>query len=233
MPKAYDAWTVLPHRPIEKLEPNLWRVEGDLPDGNGARVMTIAKLEGGGLVIHNAVALEEELMKELEAFGTPEVIVVPNGFHRLDAKVFKQRYPGAKVLCPAGARKKVEQVVPVDGTYDDAPKDANVRLYHLDGVKQHEGVMEVRSPSGTTIVLNDVVNNLPKMGGMFGFMLAPTGRVSVPRIFRWFFVKDRAAFSAGIEKLAATEGLRRVIVSHGAMLTDAPAKELRSSLEVL
>lgn len=230
MPKAYDTWTVLPHRSIEKLEPNLWRVEGDLPKGNGHRVMTLVKLDSGGLLVHNAVALEAELMKEIEAFGAPEILVVPNGFHRLDAKVFKERYPTVKVLCPAGARKKVAQVVAVDGTFDDGPRDGSARLFHLDGAKQHEGVLEVKSPSGITLVFNDAVNNLKKIGGMFGVMLSPTGRPAVPRIFRWFFVKDRAAFIAGIEKLASTPDLKRVIVSHGAMMTDQPAADLRMAV---
>jgi len=232
MPKAYETWTVLPHRPIEKLEPNLWRIEGDLPRGSGTRVMTLVKLSSGGLLVHNAIALEEDQMKEIEAFGPPEILVVPNGFHRLDAKVFKQRYPGVRVLCPAGARKKVAQVVAVDGTYDDGPNEDGVRLRHLDGAKQHEGIVVVKSPGGTTVVFNDFVNNLPKLGGMMGFMLAPTGRPSVPRIFRWFFVKDRAKLSAQIEGLAATPDLRRVIVSHGHMLTN-PAEELRTALTAL
>ena len=230
MPNANATWTVAAHRPIEKLEPNLWRVEGDLPGGNGTRVMTIARYRDGSLLIHNAIALEEELMKEIEAFGKPSVLVVPNGFHRLDARVFKDRYSGVRVFCPAGSRKKVEQVVKVDGSYADAPKDDDVSLSHLDGVKEHEGVLAVRSPAGTTLVLNDVVNNLPASGGVLGFMLSPTGRVAVPRIFRWFFVKDRAAFFAGIERLAATPKLARVIVSHGQMLLDAPGEALRSAL---
>ncbi|HTR53105.1 MAG TPA: hypothetical protein VMJ10_20560 [Kofleriaceae bacterium] len=229
MPKAYDTWTVLPHKPIEKLEPNLWRVEGSLPGGNGNRVMTLVKLASGGLLVHNAIALEEDQMKEIEAFGTPKILVVPNGFHRLDAKVFKERYPGVRVLCPAGARKKVAQVVAVDGSYDDAPSDANVRLFHLDGAKQHEGVVEVKSASGTTLVFNDVINNLPKLKGMMGVMLAPTGRPSVPRIFRWFFVKDKTKFTAMIEGLAAKPDLVRVIVSHGEMLAK-PAEGLRTAL---
>src|SRR5262249_40739050 len=140
MPKAFDSWQVFPHRPIEKLEPNLWRVEGDLPNGNGTRVMTLARMDDGGLVIHNAVALEDELMKEIEAFGTPSLLIAPNGFHRLDASVFKKRYPDAKVVCPAGSRKKVEQVVAVDASYATAPSDGSVRFYHLDGTKEAEGV---------------------------------------------------------------------------------------------
>jgi hypothetical protein len=230
MPKANDTWTVLPHRALEKLEPNLWRVEGDLPKNRGTRVMTIVKLASGGLVIHNAIALEEDAMKEIEAFGTPEILIVPNGFHRLDAKVFKDRYPKARVLCPASAKKKVEQVVPVDGSFDDGPKDDGLHMFHLDGAKQHEGVLEVKSPGGTTLVFNDAVNNLPKLGGVVGFAIGPTGRPSIPRVFRWFFVKDKKAFRAGMEKLAATPGLKRVIVSHGRVL-DQPVEQLRVAME--
>ena len=229
MPKAYDTWTVLPHRPLEKLEPNLWRVEGNLPSG-GTRVMTIVKLASGGLVIHNAIALEEDAMKELEAFGTPEILIVPNGFHRLDAKVFKQRYPQMKVLCPAQAKKKVEQVVAVDGTLDDGPKDDALRMYHLDGAKHHEGVLEVKSAGGTTLVFNDAVMNMPKLGGVIGFMLSPTGRPAVPRIFRWFFVKNKKTFIGAIEQLAATPNLRRVIMSHGKMFEDQPGESLKTAL---
>ena len=97
-------------------------------------------------------------------------------------------------------------------------------------MKDHEGVLEVHSPDGTTLVLNDVVNNLPPIGGMMGFMLSPTGRVCVPRIFRWFFVKDKSSFFAGIERLASTPKLERVIVSHGKMLVDSPEDALRSAL---
>ena len=231
MPKAHATWTVLPHRPLEKLEPNLWRVEGDLPGGHGRRVMTIVKLASGGLLIHNAIALEAELMAELEAFGKPEILLVPNGFHRLDAKVFKDRYPALRVLAPGGARKRVEQVVHVDGTYDDAPSDPGVRLAHLDGTKQHEGIVEVTSPSGTTLVFNDAVMNQPRLSGVLGFMLSPTGRPAVPRVFRWFFLKDRRAFTAHVERLAALPGLHRVIVSHGRML--ATGDELRGALSSL
>jgi hypothetical protein len=227
MPKAFDTWQVFPHRPIEKLEPNLWRVEGDLPAGNGNRVMTLARMDDGGLVIHNAIALEEDLMKEIESFGTPRVLVVPNGFHRLDAAVFKKRYPDLKVVCPGGARKKVEQVVAVDASYATAPSDHSVRLFHLDGTKELEGVMEVKSGESTTLVFNDAVNNLPKLGGLFGFMLSPTGKPAVPRIARWMMIKDKQAFRTHLEKLAATPSFRRMIVSHGAMMADAPGDTLR------
>lgn len=74
----------------------------------------------GGLVLFSVVALNETEMKRLESLGTPEVMVVPNGFHRSDAAVYKQRYPKLRVLCPASALKKVQDVVRVDATVEDS-----------------------------------------------------------------------------------------------------------------
>jgi hypothetical protein len=234
MAKPFDTWKVYPHKPIEKMGANLWRVEGDIPEANGTRVMTIAKRADGKLVVHNAIALEDDLMKEVDAFGEVAVIVVPNSFHRLDAGIFSKRYPNAKVVCPAGARPKVDPVAKVHATYDDAAvSDDDVRLEHLDGTNKGEGVMIVRSPDGDTVVLNDAINNLPKMGGFFGFLLAPTGRPSVPRIARWMMIKDKAQFRAHVERLAGRSGLKRVIVSHGAVMAEKPGDTLVSALTSL
>ena len=233
MPKAFDKWQVFPHRPLEKLEPNLWRVEGDLPGGNGTRVMTIAKLRDGGLVIHNGIALEPEAMAEIEGFGKPAFIVVPNGLHRLDSKVFKERYPSAKVVCPAGTKKKVAEVVPVDLTYAEMPKDDDVSFVYWDGSAEREAVMIVKSPGKTTLVVNDMIGNLPKLGGLWGFLLAPTGRPAVPRLVRWMLVKDKQALGGHLERLASEPQLARIIVSHGAVMSDQPADALRAARATL
>src|SRR5687767_7163258 len=117
MAKCFQEWKVLPHGPIEKLEDNLWRVEGSLPGGMPLkRVMTVARLRDGQLVIHNAIALGPAEMAELERFGKPAYLIVPNAYHRLDAKIWKDRYPQIAAGCPAGARAKVSEVVPVDFT---------------------------------------------------------------------------------------------------------------------
>jgi hypothetical protein len=228
MTKPFETWTVVPHRPLEKLESNLWRVEGDLPGGNGSRVMTIVKLASGGLVIHNGIALEDAQMKEIEAFGKPEILVVPSGYHRLDSKVFKKRYPDVKVVAPGGAKSKVEQVVKVDGAYDGKIDDT-VTLRHLNGLKDAEGIVEIKHDGKTTLVFNDCVNNLPKLSGLFGFLLSPTGMPAVPRITRWFMMKDGKAFRADLEKLGETPGLARVIVSHGKPMTDDPGGILKTA----
>jgi hypothetical protein len=82
MAKVFQTWTTLEHEPIQKHGDNLWSVSGRMPNPSIRRRMTVAKLANGGLVIHNAIALDDASMKELEAFGEPAYLVVPNGFYR-------------------------------------------------------------------------------------------------------------------------------------------------------
>jgi hypothetical protein len=232
MARAHDRWTVLPHGPLEKLTGNLWRVEGSLPDMPLKRVLTIARMNDGRLLIHNAIALEEAAMAEIERWGTPAFLIVPNGWHRLDARVFKDRYPDLVVLCPRGAARKVARVVAVDGSYNDFEGDEAVTLSHLVGVKESEGVLEVHSDDGVSLVFNDVIFNLPHMPGLFGLvyrLLGSTGGPKVTRIGRLLMIKDRRAFVDHLLWLSQTPDLRRVIVSHGAMESADPAGMLRAA----
>ncbi len=219
---CFTTWTVLPHDPIEKLSENLWCVEGTMPSGKFKRRMSVARMADGALLVHNAIALEPNEMQELEAFGRPSYIVVPNGFHRQDARIWKDRYPAAKVVAPRCSAKKVAQIVPVDLTYAEAPSDPSVTLSHFDGCKEREGFLEVRSPEGTTLVINDIVCNLPKLGGLMGYFMGPTGQPSVPRFTRWFVAQSGSALGEHVGRLAGTPGLKRLVFSHGKTIeTDA------------
>jgi hypothetical protein len=232
MPKAFETWTVVDHQPIEKLADNLWRVSGTMPGGKIQRQMVMARMGDGRVVIHNAVAMREEEMRELEAWGTPSVLFVPNGFHRMDAAIWKQRYPKALVTAPIGARKRVAKVVPVDVTSESAPGDDTVKIIPLDGLPG-ESVLEVRSGDEVSLVFCDAVLNMPPQGRALGLMLSPTGRLSVPRYMRWLFLKDKKAFAAHLERLAATPGLTRILVGHGTPVTDDPAGKLQAAARQL
>lgn len=214
---ADDDWKVLPHDPIEKLADNLWRVRGKLPNMSLRRVMTVVRLSDGRLVIHSAIALEDAAMRELEAFGTPAFLVVPNRFHRLDAARYKRRYPSLRVLCPAGARKHVEQVVPVDG--DDLElADPAVKVERLAGIRDYEHVMIVRSSDGVTVVFCDAVFNMGKprdfAGKLAAALMNNAGAPKVSRLFRLVGVKDKRALRGELERFAALPDLARVIVAH-------------------
>ena len=229
MAKAFDEWKVLPHGPIERLAENLWRVEGSLPRMSLKRVMTVARRADGRLVVHAAIALEESAIREIEAWGPPAFLLVPNGFHRLDARAYKKRYPDIRVLAPSGSRRKVEEVMPIDGTYDDFPPDEAVRLERLAGIRDAEGALIVRSADGVTVVLNDLVFNMDRKRDPLGFLFttllgsAPGPRIS--RLVRLLMVRDRPALRADLERLAATPGLTRLVVSHEKVASGAAASE--------
>jgi hypothetical protein len=219
-PMSNNGWKVLSHGPIEKLAENLWRVEGSLPGMSLRRVMTIARRADGRLVVHSAIALEEMAMKEIEALGKLSFLLVPNAFHRLDAPAFKKRYPELVVLTPKGARAKVAAKVAVDGTYEDFPPDQAVRLETLRGVKDGEGAMFVRSNDGETIVLNDVIFNMPKkpsdpLGWFFTTIMGSAPGPRTSRLFKLVAVNDKDALREDLMRLADTPDLVRVIVAHG------------------
>ena len=169
MAKAHTEWKVLKHGPLERLAENVWWVEGSLPGMSLKRTMTIVRLPDGKLVIHNGIALEPAAMAQIEAWGTPAYLLVPNGGHRLDAPAYKKRYEALRVFTPKSARAKVEEVIAVDGSYEDFPANDTVRLQTLHGVGDAEGAMIVQSSDGTTVVLNDVVFNMDRKRDPLGF----------------------------------------------------------------
>ena len=233
MPKPFATWTVKPHKPIAKLEPNLWLVEGQLD--NIRRHMVLVRLGDGRLVIWNGIALDEPEMKELESFGTPAFLVVPNGLHRMDARIYKQRYPGLTVIAPPGARQKIEQVVAVDRT-DGNLGDPSVTIAFPACTAERDTTMLVTHPGGgVTLVLNDLVMNMRHGKGFQGFMFKLMGFTAdtpnVPLPTRMLLIKDKPALKTLLQQLAATPALKRVIVSHGDMLESGAADGLRQAIQ--
>lgn len=229
MAKCFTSWTVLPHDPIEKHSDGLWSVSGKMPGGNQRR-MSVARRSDGGLVIHNPIALAEAEMKELEAFGTPAYLVVPNAFHRQDSLIYKQRYPKLSVLCPQAARKKVSQIVDVAGNLDEMPKDEAVEIFHLRGMKEREGAIRVRQGGQTGLIFNDTLLNVPAEGGLKGYFLAPTGRLGVPRFTRWFLMKSGQELKEHLQELVSSPGLSHVVPGHGTVIASSAKDALGEAL---
>lgn len=231
MAKQSDAWKVLAHEPLLKLADNLLWVKGAIPGMSLKRTMLVVRLNDGQLLIHNGIALEESAMTELESFGTPAYLIVPNGGHRLDAPAYKKRYPSLRVFAPKGSRERVQQVVNVDGVYEDFPSNDVARLETLRGVDEAEGALIVHSNDGVSVVLNDCMFNMDTKKDILGYLFttvlgsAPGPRVS--RLAKLIYVKDKKALRADFERLAEIPNLVRVIVAHEKV---ASGPEARASL---
>ncbi|NML06111.1 hypothetical protein [Sphingomonas sp. G-3-2-10] len=238
MPTTLAQWEVQPHDQLVEAGDGILTVAGEIrmPLGNFPRRMTVVRLRGGRTAIWSAIALGEPQMKRIEAMGEPSFLIVPGDHHRLDAKIWKMRYPQAKVIAPPGARKMVEEAVPVDAT-SDILDDPEVRFCIVPGMGQHEAFLHVHRADGVTLILNDIIGNVAHphgiganvMGRVFGFGV--TGP-QVPRPVR-HGLEDKALVAARFRAWAAEPELRRIIVSHGDVLDDYPGDVLLKLAERL
>lgn len=227
MPKIHDHWTVLPHGPLREIDDGILTVAGDIPMplGNFPRRMTVVRLARKRTAIFSAIALPEPQMQRIEEMGKPAFLIVPNPAHRLDAKIWKARYPQIKVLTPPGARRDVEEVVPVDLT-EDKLGDSAVDFVVVAGTKQRESALVVRRPGGTTLIVNDIIGNVRHphglgaklMARLFGFGV---NGPRVPRPVRRQFAPKPLARQ--LRDWAALPDLKRIIVSHGDPIGNDPA----------
>jgi len=238
MPKPFQAWTVLPHGKLTKVDDDLLTVTGMLhmPLGDYPRRMTVVRLSDGRLVVYSAIALDEREMNALETYGVPTFLIVPGDIHRLDAKIWKDRYPDLTVIAPAGARPKVEDIVHVDATEIDFG-DPFVRFIAIPGTDGHEAALLIQRPDATTLVVNDLIWNLEDRPGFRGWIMKIAGFTGttphIPPLIGLRLVKDRPALSAQLEAWSRVEAPDRIIVSHGEIVTNAPRALLHRLAESL
>ena len=137
-------------------------------------------------------------MAAISALGDLTILIVPNGWHRADAGVYKARFPHMLVTCPPGAMDAVSEVVDVDFPASELPSrfgDEAVRAYPLpgwnaEGAPAQELVYEFRARGRTAFVVADMLFNLPPASGTIARVLgscnAGDGVPVVSRLSRWF-----------------------------------------------
>jgi len=232
MTKPYQHWKVLPHGKLSEIDDDMLTVTGPIrmPLGSFPRRMTVVRLRDSRLVVWSAIALDEKEMARLEAFGRPAFLIVPNDHHRLDARAWKERYPQLQVVAPKGSRAKVEKAVPVDTTAPDFG-DPNVEFMTVPGTRDREAALMVRTPNGTTLVLNDLVGNIRDASRIGRWLLGLAGfagkSARIPRVVKVNRVKDANALRTQLLRWAETASLKPILVSHGEPIEADPRQTLR------
>jgi hypothetical protein len=231
MPGFHESWTVLPHGPLTEIDDGILTVTGQIhmPLVDLQRRMTVVRLSDGSTIIYSAIALNDAGMRRLEAFGAPRYLVVPGDAHRLDVKIYKQRYPQLRVVTPPGAFKRVEKAVKIDATDIDFG-DPDVAWHVVAGAGGHEAALLVRRKSGTTLILSDLIGNLRRKGGFEGWMLHVMGfgddQPTVPLVEKVLMVENKEQLRQQFFDWAAIPDLKRIIMSHGEPIENDPKAAL-------
>lgn len=231
-------WIVTRHDPIEKIDDNLWAVNGDVPGFPPAarfpRRMQIVKLSDGRLVFHNAVPLDDAALAEVRAWGKPAILIVPHHLHAMDAHAFQAKLALSAFTAKVAA-EQVKAIVDVDGTLEDLPKDPALRVEPLAGTRFGEAAYVVQSGPRRSLIFCDAIMNARHGGGFAGLVFRLLGFTgSEPRVafgYKLRAVSDKAALRRDLLRLADTPGLARVVPSHGEIISNDPAGALRRAAE--
>lgn len=199
--------------------------------------MTIARTADGSLAIHSAVACDDATMAAIDRLGPVGTVIVPSGYHRLDAPGFKARYPEARVVAMPASRARVAARVAVDGDLGLLPTGGSLGFEPLAGLPK-EAVLIHRAPDGgETLIFNDAFMNLPdRLPGAKGLVVKLIGSTGGPKVTwtaRVALVEDKRAYAAHLRALAARPGLVRIIPGHGAVITDGAGPKLAGAADRL
>ena len=215
---------ILPHGLLKEIAPNVWILEGKLPHSSLPRVMTILRVSKDQLVIHSAIAVEDEILDGIRRIGKPTHLIVPNSMHRLDAAFYKEKFPDIKVVCPLSAVEKVSKEVKVDGTCEEEFQGGALNALSIPGIKNIELAYEFQLPDGkSALVINDIIVNVKKLSGFSGWLLEKMGRIGkfrTPPVQKLLFIDDKEALREWYQKLALRNNIKVVTLAHGNAVTE-------------
>ena len=195
-------------------------------------------------------------MNKIDRLGRVRFIVVPSSMHRLDAAVYKRRYPGATVMCPRKILEAVGQKVRVDAVVEDLTEMLAMRgvsFVYPEGVENGELAYKLAIDSssfaessqgneGIALVFCDLLFNLDNSAGFMGWifkLLGSTGFFGMTLIGKLFVLKDKEKFKFFLSKFISDqyqEGGKKVqaiCVCHGKSITKNCGEALQSAIDRL
>jgi len=224
---------------IEYIKDQIWILEYPIRFA-GLNVfgrMTIVKLDGGDLLIHDPCEFSDLVMREIDAIGEVKYIVAPGSYHHLFVTDFQQKYPNAETfICPGLERKRPD--IKFEWILGNKPDHRWANIFDLvviQGTKYMWEVAFFHKPS-KTLILVDLLENF---GDDFKHPTSLLLRFWWKVVYRmWNNPKAAPEYQMGWgKKDIVKEGLnkilswkaKRVILAHGELIESDVSNVLGSA----
>ena len=192
--------------------------------------MTVVRLPDGGLWLHSPVKLDEATRAAVDALGPVRFLVAPNVMHHVHLGAWAAAYPGAKVVAPAGLRRKRPELR-LDAELGDTPEPGYAAVFSqqwMRGMPKLDEFAFLHRPSRTLLV-TDLVFNIRESSSWLTrtyLKLCRTYGKLAPTLLLKSMVKDRPALRASLDTVLGWD-FERVVVCHGEVLERGGREALR------
>jgi hypothetical protein len=222
---------------LKPIAENVWGLETELTMPGGLKLpsrATVVRREGGGLLIHSPLPIDDAAAKEIDALGEVTALVAPNVVHWMHVRAALERYPRARVFGAAGLEKKLTAKSGV--TFEPLPLSGSLegdelRVERIEGAPSMNEHVLLHTPSRTLIV-SDLMFNVHGCSS-FGMRLVlrvmgAYRKTAQSRMWR-FLVKDRALAARSASTVLDWD-FERVVVAHGEVVEDDARERARRAL---
>jgi hypothetical protein len=198
--------------------------------------MTVVRLPERGLWIHSPVRIDAAARAAVDALGPVRFLVAPNLMHHLFLKDWAAAYPEARVVAPAGLRRK-QPGLRIDVELTDTPDAGYAAVFtqHLmRGVPWLDEFIFLHRPS-RTLLLTDMAFHIRESSSWltrtYLRLCGAYGRLA-PTVLLRAMVKDRAALRASMDTVLGWD-FERVVVCHGEVIEHGGREALASGFRWL
>lgn len=180
--------------------------------------MTIIRLDSGDLVLHSPVLLDNILIDELNEIGAVKYIVAPNKFHHIHMGEYLSNYPEAEVWAAPGLSKKRGDINFHGelGAVTPSQWGGEIECRLFEGVPFLNEVVFYH-PASRTAIFTDLIFNFSDDENVgvkiFAWLDGVYGRADVPRLIRWFMLRDKEKAKDSAQKILSWD-FDRVSLAH-------------------
>jgi hypothetical protein len=187
--------------------------------------MTLVPLGDGGLLVYSPTWLGRDTFEQVEAIGTPRVLLAPNHYHHMSLTRFRERYPDAVAVASKQAMPRLE-------------RKGHVGVAHVGSVSLPDGVRFIECPhtragevwvshpsaEGRGWIVGDAFFHVnERIAGVLGAVLRlthTTPGLCIGQTFRWIGLSDESRYRHWLLERLDDERPRAMQFSHGTPIED-------------